>query len=142
MSKENNGQAIGILKKYKHFKTEVNYINIEIEELNEELGPAAISYSERGSLTYKITSSTENEAERLIEKKDKLIKSRNRYHRAIRRVDNALNLLNESEYDVIHMRYREDKSWAELEVKLKKTYPRLQQIKKEAIKKIAKYIKY
>ncbi|WP_346880576.1 hypothetical protein [Clostridium sp. UBA3061] len=129
------------IKKYKELKADIVDINIRMEELEEEVvGISAQPQGERTSQTYKITSSVEQQAEKLMEKKDELLKIKAGKERELDRIDNALTVLTDEERDIIETVYIEHKKYWKLEERLNKTYARLKQIEKVAIRKMSKYI--
>lgn len=129
------------IKKYKELKADIIDIEIKLQELDEEmLGATAIGYEERTGNTYKITSSTEQQAERHLEKQDKLLKLKASKEREIARIDNAMSILKEEERDIIQTALIEQKKYSLLEIKYNRCYSRLKQIEYEAIKKMKKYL--
>ncbi len=129
------------IKKYKELKADIVDIDIRMEELEEEIvGISAQPSGERTGQTYKITSSVEQQAEKLMEKKEELIKIKADKERELGRINNALTVLTDEEREIIETVYIEHKKYWKLEEKLNKTYARLKQIEKVAIKKMAKYI--
>ena len=129
------------IKKYKELKADIVDIELRIQELEEEmLGATGIGYEERTGKTYKITSSTEQQAEIYLEKKDRLLKLKESKEREITRIDNAMSILKEEERDIIQTALIEQKKYSLLEIKYNRCYSRLKQIEYEAIKKMQKYL--
>lgn len=129
------------IKKYKELKADIVDIDIKIQELDEEmLGVGSIAYEERTGKTYKITSSTEQQAERLLEKKDKLLKLKTAKEREIARIDNALTILKEEEREIVETALIEQKKYSLLEIKYNRTYSRIKQIEGDAVRKMGKYL--
>ncbi len=129
------------IRKYKELKADIVDIDIRMQEIEEEVvGISAQPSGERTSQTYKITSSVEQQAEKLIEKKDELLKVKAEKEREIARIDNALTILTDEEKEIVQTVHIEHKKYWKLEENLNKTYSRLKQIEAEAIKKMAKYI--
>lgn len=129
------------IKKYKELKADIVDIDIKIQELDEEmLGVGSIAYEERTGKTYKITSSTEQQAERHLEKKDKLLKLKTAKEREIARIDNALTILKEEEREIVETALIEQKKYSLLEIKYNRTYSRIKQIEGDAVRKMEKYL--
>lgn len=129
------------IKKYKELKADIVDIDIKIQELDEEmLGVGSIAYEERTGKPYKITSSTEQQAERHLEKKDKLLKLKTAKEREIARIDNALTILKEEEREIVETALIEQKKYSLLEIKYNRTYSRIKQIEGDAVRKMGKYL--
>lgn len=129
------------IKKYKELKADIVDIDIKIQELEEDmLGVSAQPTGERTGKTYKITSSVETQAEKHLDKKDKLLKDKARIEREIARIDNALTILKEEERDIVETALIEQKKYGLLEIRYNRTYSRIKQIEGEAVKKMEKYL--
>lgn len=129
------------IKKYKELKADIVDIDIKLQELEEEmLGVSAQPQEERTGKTYKITSSVEQQAEKHIKEKDKLLKIRASKEREIARIDNALTILKEEEKDIVLTALIEQKKYGLLEIKYNRTYSRIKQIEGDAVKKMEKYL--
>ena len=134
-------KVVDRIKKYKELKADIVDIDIKIQELDEEmLGVGSIAYEERTGKTYKITSSTEQQAERHLEKKDKLLKLKTAKEREIARIDNALTILKEEEREIVETALIEQKKYSLLEIKYNRTYSRIKQIEGDAVRKMEKYL--
>ena len=128
------------IKKYKELKADIVDIDLKIQELEEDMiGISGQGTGERTGKTYKITSSVEQQAEKHIEEKDKLLRERALKEREIARIDNALTVLKEDEKDIVVTALIEQKRYAILEIKYDRTYSRIKQIEREAISKMEKY---
>ena len=128
------------IKKYKELKADIVDIDLKIQELEEDmLGISGQGTGERTGKTYKITSSVEQQAEKHIKEKDKLLRERALKEREIARIDNALTVLKEDEKDIILTALIEQKRYAILEIKYDRTYSRIKQIECEAVRKMEKY---
>ena len=129
------------IKKYKELKADIVDIDIKIQELEEDmLGVSAQPTGERTGKTYKITSSVEQQAEQHSKEKDKLLKIRSFKEREIARIDNAMTVLTEDEYDVVKTIHIENEKWWRLEEKYHKSYRALKYTEEDAIKKMEKYL--
>lgn len=129
------------IKRYKELKADIVDIDIRIQELEEEiLGVSAQPQEERTGKTYKITSSVEQQAEKHLKEKGKLLQAKNRKLREIARIDNALTILKEEERDIVQTALIDQKKYNLLEIKYNRTYSRIKQIECEAIKKMEKYL--
>ena len=104
------------------------------------LGVGSITYEERTGKTYKITSSVEQQAEKHLEEKDKLLKLKAKKEREIARIDNALTILKEEEREIVETALIEQKKYSLLEIKYNRTYSRIKQIEGDAVRKMEKYL--
>ena len=128
------------IKKYKELKADIVDIDLKIQELEEDMiGISGQGTGERTGKTYKITSSVEQQAEKHIKEKDKLLRDRALKQREIARIDNALTVLKEDEKDIVVTALIEQKRYAILEIKYDRTYSRIKQIECEAVRKMEKY---
>lgn len=129
------------IKKYKELKADIVDIDIRLQEIEEEIiGISAQPTGERTSNTYKITSSVEQQAEKHLEKKDKLLKLKAKKEREIARIDNALTILKEEEREIVETALIEQKKYSLLEIKYNRTYSRIKQIEGDAVRKMEKYL--
>lgn len=129
------------IRKYKEILTDIGDIDIRIQELEEEiLGISGQGTEERTGKTYKITSSVEQQAEKLMERKEELYREQAAKKRELKRIDNALTILTDEERDIIQIIHIEHKKYYIVQDKLKLSYPRIKQIEEQAIKKMGKYI--
>lgn len=129
------------ISKYRELKADIKDIEIRLSELEEELlGISGQGLEERTGKTYKITSSVEQQVERLIEKQEEYLKSKAAKEREIQRIDNAMTILLDEEKEIIQVIHIEGKKYWRLEQKLNLTYSRIKQIEKSAIEKMKKYI--
>lgn len=129
------------IKRYKELKADIVDIDIKLQELEEDmLGITGTGLEERTGKTYKITSSVEQQAERHIKEKDRLLRLKAMREREIARIDNALTVLKEEERDIVETALIEQKKYGLLEIKYNRTYSRIKQIEGEAVKKMEKYL--
>lgn len=129
------------IKKYKELKADIIEIDFRLEELEEEiLGISSLPQGEKISKTYKITSSVENQVERYLDIKEKLISKRLLKVRNVQRIENALSVLNDDEKDIVRMIIIEKKKYQLVQNKYGKTYSRIKQIELEALNRMKKYI--
>lgn len=129
------------IKKYKELKADIVDINIRIEEVEKEyLGISAMPQGERISPTYKITSSVESQAEKHMEEVEKLLHMRFVKENKIKRIDNALSILDEVQKEVIESVLIHNKRYCYVEEKLCLSYPRIKQIESDALNKMVRYI--
>lgn len=129
------------IKRYRELKADIVDIDIRLQELEEEMiGISAQPSGERTSSTYKITSTVEIQAERYLERKEKLLEEKARKEREIKRIDNAMTVLKEEEKDIIEIALIEGKKYSLLEIKYNRTYGRIKQIEGGALRKMKKYL--
>lgn len=130
------------VKKYKELKADIVDIDIKIAETEEEyIGITACPQGERTSPTYKITSSVENQAEKHQEEVEKLLHIKFIKENQIKRIDNALSVLDEQQKYVIVERLIKDKEYYYIQSNLHLGYPRVKQIEVEALKEMQRYIR-
>lgn len=129
------------IRRYRELKADIFELNLRLTEIEEEmLGVSGQSGEESTGKTYKITSSTENQAEKLIDKKDEVFKSIKEKQRELDRIDNAMSILLDEEREIISIAHIEHKPYWKLEEKLNRSYARIKQIEHDAIAKMRKYI--
>lgn len=132
--------TIYALRKYKETKADINYIDIQLEELESNmLGVSAQPQGERSCPTNAFSSTVESQAEIHMKEVDNLNKERDKKVRDIRRVDNALSMLTEERRDILTTIYIEKERWWKLEERHHKSQSQLQSLGAKAIKQIDKY---
>lgn len=99
-----------ILYEVPKLKAEIANLQIDLEEIQEIIGIRGASPNEKaGSATYAFNSSVEDEVisreEKLEEKVLNLKEAIRRRERQVRKVENALKVLNEKELLLVEMRY-------------------------------------
>lgn len=130
------------VKKYKELKADIVDIDINIAETEEEyIGITASPQGERTSPTYKITSSVENQAEKHQEAVEKLLHIKFIKENQIKRIDNALSILDETHREVIKDTLIENKRYSYVQEKLHLSYQRVKQIEAEALREMQRYIR-
>ena len=91
-----------IVKSYKELKADIVDIEIKIKEKEEEcIGITATPQGERTSPTYKITYSVEQQAEKHTEEVDKLLHYKFIKEMQLKRIDNALSILDDIHKHVV-----------------------------------------
>ena len=134
--------TIYALRKYKETKADINYIDMQLEEIESNmLGVSAQPQGERTGNTYKITSSVETQAEIHMKEVESLKIERKEKERNIRKVDNALIVPNSMKRDILTTIYIEKEPMWKLEERYHLSRSRLNEIKAEAIREIEKYFK-
>ena len=130
------------LKKYKELKADIVDIDIKIAETEEEyIGITASPQGERTSPTYKITSSVENQAEKHQEAVEKLLHIKFIKENQIKRIDNALSILDDIHRYVIEEAVIKGIRYYNIECELHLGYRRVKQLEEEALRDMQKYIK-
>ena len=133
--------TVNRIRKYKELQADIADIDIRVQELEEEiLGVSGQGTEERTGKTYKITSSVEQQAEKLMEKKEELYKNRAGKKRELKRIENAMTILTDEENDIIQIIHIEHRKYYVVQEKLKLSYQRVKQLEKQAAKKMEKYI--
>ena len=74
------------------------------------------------------------------EEYDRLLGEKSRAVKEVKIIDNALEVLNNLEKEVIELRYFKDKTWIEISKKIERSTSNCKQIRVEAIEKIKKVI--
>lgn len=129
------------IKKYKEFLADIKYIDIKIQELEEEIvGINGQVSGEKTGKTNKFSSIVEQQVEQLMERKDELLRTQAAKKREVQKIDNAMTVLIDEEREIIKIIYIEHQKYWRLEGMLNLSYPRIKQIEKEAIRKMEKYI--
>ncbi|WBW97581.1 sigma factor-like helix-turn-helix DNA-binding protein [Oceanirhabdus sp. W0125-5] len=132
-------KVIEKIKDYRNLRAEIDRLKIELEEL-QDASLKAVQYREKLSPTNKITSAVEEQVIK-TEKKISEIKCTIRCkERELRKIDNALTVLDEREVDVLKLKYIEGKSWETVCYKLDRSYSRAKQIERKALEKIGHLI--
>lgn len=128
-----------LLYNYKTLIAEVKNIDIEISEL-EYIGSSAISYSEKTQSTNKFNSVVENE---VINRDARITKLKElKFHKEndIKRVENALESLDERSREIVKLKYFEKINNRRIAERLDITEVWLCEKKNEAINKISNII--
>lgn len=136
----NKDRVINKLRSYKGLKADVKSIEFNIEEIEEEIGLTGLSTEEKTGKTYKVTSSTEQQALHIIEEKEELLFKKYKVEREIKRIENALTVLNDDEREVLVLAHIEQKKWYSICEKFDRSYARLKQLEGNALEKLKKYL--
>lgn len=130
------------VKKYKELKADIVDIDIKVAETEEEyIGITACPEGERTSPTYKITSSVEKQAEKHQEAVEKLLHIKFLKENQIKRIDNALSILDDIHRNVVIDTLIENKRYSYVQEKLHLSYQRVKQIEVEALREMQRYIR-
>lgn len=129
------------IRKYNELLADIQEIDFKVQELEEEiLGVSGQGTEERTGKTYKITSSVEQQAEKLIDKKEELFKQQAAKQRELKRIDNAMSILTAEEKDIVQMAIILKEKYWKLEEKYNLTYSALKKREYEALRKMKKYL--
>ena len=132
-------KVIEKIKDYRNLRAEIDRLKIELEEL-EDVSLKAVQYREKLSPTNKVTSSVEDQVIKTEKKINEIKCSIRCKERELRKIDNALTVLDEREVDVLKLKYIEGKSWETVCYKLYRSYSRAKQIEQKAVDKICHLI--
>lgn len=133
--------TIDKVRRYKEMLADIADINIRVQELEEEiLGTSGQNMGERTGKTYKITSSVEQQAELLMERKEQLYREQAAKKRELERINNAMTILTEEEKDIIQIIHIERRKYYVVQDKLNLSYQRIKQLEKQAAKKMERYV--
>ncbi len=139
INKELSKKTEWTLYNFKRLKESIEDLQLEIEEIKIDTdGVRSIRYDrEKTSPTYKITSSTEDEVIRKIERIERLEKQIAKNKIKIQKIDRALNSLDEVEREIIEGKYLEGMQWWEIAESVKYSARWCNEKRKRAIEKIA-----
>ena len=127
--------------KYKEILADIGDIDFRVQELEEEiLGVSGQGMEERTGKTYKITSSVEQQAEKLMERKEELYREQANKKRELKRIENAMIVLTEEEKDIMQIVHIEHRKYYVVQEKLMLSYQRVKQLEKQAAIKMERYI--
>lgn len=133
--------TIDKIRRYKEMLADIADIDIRVQELEEEiLGVSGQSLGERTGKTYKITSSVEQQAELLMERKEQLYREQSAKKRDLERINNAMTILTEEEKDIMQIIHIERRKYYVVQDKLNLSYQRVKQLEKQAAKKMERYV--
>lgn len=128
------------IRRYKETLADIQEIDIRVQELEEEiLGVSGQSGEVKTGKTYKFSSIVENQAERLMERKEDLFREQANKKRELKRIDNAITILTE-EKEIIQIVHIERRKYYIVQEKLNLSYQRVKQLEKQAAKKMERYI--
>lgn len=129
------------VKKYRELKADIVDLEIRIKEKEFEcIGITAAPRGERTSPTYKITSSVEQQAEKHTEEVQKLENEKFAKEMKLKRIDNALTVLDETHRYVIEETLIKGNHYYDVECKLSLSYQRVKQLEVEALNDMSKYV--
>lgn len=127
--------------KYNELLADIQEIDFKVQEIEEEiLGVSGQGTGERTGKTYKITSSVEQQAEKLIDKKEELFRQQAAMKRELHRIDNAMIVLTSEEKDIIEMAIKHREKYWRLEEKYNLSYSALKKREYVALRKMKKYL--
>lgn len=130
------------LKNYRKILAEKKELELRINEQEEDIGIVGIEYGERSGPTYKITSQTENQALKLTESQEKLIKLIKEKGTEIQRLENAMSVLTDQEREVIELLYIKKHYINTVAYKVDKSPRTVKYIERAALKKMEEVINY
>lgn len=134
-------KIIDKISRYKELLADIQDIDIRVQEVEEDiLGINGQRLEEKTGNTYRVSSSVEQQAEKLIERKEELFKEQANKMRAIKRIDNALTILTEEEREIIKIVHIEHRRYYVIQDKLNLSYQRIKQLEKQAAKKMERYV--
>lgn len=141
MSNDKFKEAEGKLFKYNLTKAEMNCLKLDIEkiEMNYEYnGLVSIGFEERTGKTNSISKPTEKEVmqkDKAIHEKYKVMKEK---EIEIKKIENALTILNDEELDLVNRRYFSNKNvgWTYISKMMSMSESKCKQMRVEIIDKI------
>ena len=137
----NNKDIRNKIKRYKELKADIVDIDIRIAEKEREcIGISEMPQGERITPTYKITSSVESQAEKHMEEVEKLKNIKFIKENKVKRIDNALSILDETQRKIVESVLIDRKKYCDVEEELCLSYSRIKQLEIIAIIKMKKYM--
>lgn len=131
----------GVLFNYRIIKAEINNLELEIEEIKSEIdGVKSIGYEERTGSTNAFNSSVENEVLKKEKLMHKLLKEKASKQRLINKVDNALNILDEEEREIIKLRCFDKMGWNKVGILTNRDGDYCGRIKRKAVNKLSELV--
>lgn len=126
------------LYEYKQLKMFVEDAEEAIIKMSNEIqGVSAVDYSkESGGKTYKINSGVELEALKLTEKKEILKQRVEKAKCIIKKIDRALETLNETERDILKLYYIENLPWFKVSWQVHLSERQCRNIRRRAINRM------
>lgn len=125
------------LYNYNSLKASIQNMKQEIKEIDHH-SISAINYEkEPTSETHKFYSDTEEKAIRAIERKEQLKLNILITESKLKRIDRAIDALNDNEKQVIYERYIKGRQWWEVAYKVKYNERWCKELRRRAINKIA-----
>lgn len=134
--------ALNLLLNYNRNKLEIENLKLAIEEISlENDGVSAIDYSrDKTGPTNKITRMVEDLAINNIDKKEWYKNKLKKKEIELKKIDNAMKLLDERTRDIITMYYIDKMSMNDISAKVNLVIPYCSTIKNRGIKEIEKVI--
>lgn len=125
------------IKKYKELLADIRELDFRIEEYEENC-----TRDSENLLDTKLskTNNVKSMVEKAFENKENLLMQKYKRERRLKRIDNALSILNDEERDVMQIIYIEHKRYCIVQTKLNLSYQRIKQLEKQAAEKMVKYI--
>ena len=129
------------IKKYKELKADIKELEIKIEEIESEvIGISSFGNDEKTGSTNKFSSAVESQVMLCDKKITPLRAAIKKKEIEIKRIDNALSVLDLEEREVINMIQIENMKYYMVQEKLHRSYPGIKKIENRAINKMKKYI--
>lgn len=126
------------LKNYSSLIAEKRELEIRLEEI-EGTELKAVSYDSVGR-SYGISNTTEKQAFKIVELKEKYNNLLKDKLIEINRIENAMRVLSEKERQLIEQRYINNSSWEVVAYKIDRTSRTCKSIEREALKKMDKIL--
>jgi len=125
------------IKSYKEILADIKELDFKIQELD-----GGISRSNENSLRIRLSKSNVvySEAEETFERKNELLAQKLEKDIQIKRINNALSILDLEEREIIKTVYINRRKYYIIQDKLHLSYQRIKQLEKQAIFKMDKYV--
>lgn len=129
------------LVKYRITLAQKRELEIKLKEVEELIGLKAVTCDSIGSSSG-ISKSTENQAIKLLEIKEKLEYTIEHKGLECRRIENALSILSPIEREIIELKYIEEHVWDTVTYKVKKSKSTCKRVEFEALNKMQELLNY
>lgn len=123
------------LYNYSNLVAEKEELQLRLKELRENIGPKGIDYSGQGHGSG-ISRTTENEALRITEAKEKLHTFIRHKGIEVARIENAISILNEKELEFIELKYFKKRKVDSIPFIIDRTARSCRRLEKSALMKI------
>ncbi|OOM73978.1 RNA polymerase sigma factor RpoH [Clostridium puniceum] len=134
---KNMNETVERIKSYKETLADIKELDFKIQELD-----GGISRRNENSLGIRLSKSNVvySEAEEMFERKNELLAQKLEKDIQIKRINNALSILEPEEREIIKNIYINRKRYYIIQDKLNLSYQRIKQLEKQAILKMVKYV--
>lgn len=130
------------LNQYRIILSQKKELELQLEEIEDEIGIKAIGYDSIGGGSGKVSRNTENQAINLADKKQSLKMTIAHKKIEVERIENALEVLNPSEKEIIELKHIKDHKWETVYYMLNKTDKTCRALERKALQKMLDILNY